>query len=193
MEPAVRGFLASCPRALDKGKSSTRTALRRLCGLAPQLLPEPSQINNSRFLQGHLQRRGSIEAQSSLLLFQKLFQTDANFFVIEHFTALDLRESFFDLADKPIVVPQQAFDCFANKGLRISALLFRYALQLSLKLRRKIDFHIVSLSARSDIGQEFDINGWRRGCRPWRRNRRRLPRLLAKRKSCPRSTSYLHR
>ncbi len=112
---------------------------------------------NSRFLQGHLQRRGSIEAESSLLLFQKLFQTDANFFVIEHFAALDLRESFFDLADEPLVVPQQAFDRFANKGLRVSALLFRYALQLGLKFRREIDFHMVSLLARSDKGQEFDI------------------------------------
>ena len=148
---------------------------------------------NSRFLQGHVQRRGSTEAESSLLLFQKLFQTDANFFVIEHFTALDLRESFFDLADKPLVVAQQAFDCFANKGLRISALLFRYALQLSLKLRRQIDFHMVSLLARSDKGQEFGINGWRRGCRPWRRNRWRLPRLTAKIKSCLPNTSCLHR
>src|SRR5260221_14611560 len=29
-------------------------------------------------------------------------------------------------------------------------------------------------------GEVFDINGWRRGCRPWRRNRWRLPRLTAK-------------
>ena len=66
----------------------------------------PSEGSDSlRFLRGRLQRRGSTEAESTLLLFQKLFQADANFFVIEHFTTLDLRESFFDLADKPLVVP----------------------------------------------------------------------------------------
>src|SRR6266853_3905582 len=184
-ELTARGFLASYPRALDKGKPSIRTALRRLCGLALQRLPELSQIDSLRFLQGRLQRRGSTEAESTLLLFQKLFQADANIFMVENFTALDLRESFFDLADEPLVVPQQAFDRFANKGLRVSALLFRYALQLSLKLRREIDFHMVSLLARSDKGQEFGINGWRRGCRPWRRNRWRRPRLPAKIKSCP--------
>jgi hypothetical protein len=40
-----------------------------------------------------------------LLLFQKLFQADANIFMVENFAALDLRKSFFDFADEPLVVP----------------------------------------------------------------------------------------
>ncbi len=54
----------------------------------------------------------------------------------KHFTTIDLRESFFDLADEPFVLTQQSLDCFMHQRFTVASLLRGNTVKLSLQFWR---------------------------------------------------------
>ena len=78
--------------------------------------------------------------------------------MFQHFTTLDLHQTFFDLADKPLVVTQQTLDCFMHQRFDVASLLRRNTVKLGLQLWRKIYLHAVSLSALPNSVKAFATN-----------------------------------
>jgi len=73
---------------------------------------------------GSRQRWSSGLALAAALFFgDELFHSSGNFVVFKHFAAVDLRQAFFHLADKPLIVANQAFHRFMPQRRAIAPLL----------------------------------------------------------------------
>jgi len=55
---------------------------------------------------------------SSFLIRQR---NSGNFLMFQHLATFDLRQSFFDLADKPLVVTHQTLDCFMHQRFSVAS------------------------------------------------------------------------
>ncbi len=109
-----------------------------------------SRRDNSRCSLGHLPLPKSSELASDPTLFfgNQAFHACGNFFMLQHFTTIDLCQAFFHLADEPFVVTHQSLDGFMHERFTVASLLRSNTVKLSLQLRRKIYFHAVSVSAQ---------------------------------------------
>jgi hypothetical protein len=59
-------------------------------------------------------------------------------FMIDEPTALDRSQTCFDLAYKPRIVVEHAFNCFADAGLAVTTFLRGLVVKLGLQFRRHI-------------------------------------------------------
>src|SRR5712671_6604891 len=108
-----------------------------------------SRRDNSRCFLSPLPppRSSEVASDSALFLGNQLFHARGNFLMFQHLTTFDLRQAFFDLADKPLVVTHQTLDCFMHKRFSVASLLQGNTVKFGLQLWRKIYLHAVSLSA----------------------------------------------
>src|SRR5260370_4887653 len=72
---------------------------------------------------------------------QLVFHACGDFFMFQHFATIDLRQSFFDLADEPFVVIRQTLNCLMHQRFSVASLLRGNAVKLGLQLWRKVYFH----------------------------------------------------
>src|ERR1700740_802323 len=61
------------------------------------------------------------EVQRSCIRLDALFHTRGNFLMFQHLATFDLRQAFFDLADKPLVVTHQTLDCFMHQRFSVAS------------------------------------------------------------------------
>ena len=85
----------------------------------------------------------------------ELFHSIRDFVVLLHFPSIDLRQSFFYLAHKPLVVTNQSFHRFMDQRRAISPLLRGDAVQLGLQFGAKFHFHVASVKAASNPVKAF--------------------------------------
>jgi len=60
---------------------------------------------------------------TELFFGDELFHSSGNFVVFKHFSGVDLRQAFFHLADKPLIVTNQALNRFMHQRRAIAPLL----------------------------------------------------------------------
>src|SRR6266581_9571958 len=86
---------------------------------------------------------------AALFFGDELFHSSGDFVVLEHFPSVDLRQAFFHLAHKPLVVTNQSLHRFMHQGGTIAPLPGGNTVQLGLQFGRKFYFHAVSVSGGS--------------------------------------------
>jgi hypothetical protein len=113
-----------------------------------------SRRDNSRCFLSHLPlpRSSEVTSDPALFLGNQLFHTRGNFLMFQHLTTFDLRQAFFDLPDKPLVVTHQTLDCFMHY---VASLLQGNSVKFGLQLWRKIYLHAVSVSAPPNSVKAF--------------------------------------
>src|SRR5216684_2387766 len=116
-EVPVRVFLISCRDGLGLGKFSAQKPRCRSRVSAAQHFPVFFQRDNLQCFPGHSRPRWSsgLALAAALFFGDELFHSSGDFFVREHFPAVDLRQAFFHLADKPLVVTNQTLDRFMDQ------------------------------------------------------------------------------
>src|SRR5260370_2629031 len=107
------------------------------------------RTDNRRWFAGHRRLPWSSEPASGAALFlcYALFHARGDFFVFQHFTAVNLRQALFDLTDEPFVVTHEPFDGLVHQRLGVTSLLSGKAVKLRLEFRRKVHLHAVSVGA----------------------------------------------
>src|SRR5258707_14645882 len=78
--------------------------------------------------------------------------------MFQHFATIDLRQSFFDLADEPFVVIRQTLNCLMHQRFSVASLLRGNAVKLGLQLWRKVYFHAASVSGPPSSVKAFAAN-----------------------------------
>src|SRR5712691_591699 len=156
-EVPVRVFLISCRGGLGLGKFSERKPRRRSLVSDAQRFGVFSQRGNLQCFPGHSRPRWSsgLALAAALFFGDELFHSSGDFVVLEDFPAVDLRQAFFHLADKPLVVTNQTLDRFMDQRGTIAPLLGRNAVQLGLQFGGKFYFHGVSVRGGSGSVKVF--------------------------------------
>src|SRR5437879_832440 len=106
----------SCPHGHALASSSEWMGRCRFRVSSAQRFRVFSRRDNSRCFLSPLPLPRSSELASGPTLFfgNQTFHAFGDFFLFQHFTAIDLRQTFFDLADEPFVVTHQTLDCFMH-------------------------------------------------------------------------------
>ena len=158
------GITNSCPLSSlhvhGLGNASGRMARRRFRVLSERHFQVFSRRDNSRCFLSHplLPRSSEVASDPALFLGNQLFQTRGNFLMFQHLTTFNLRQAFFDLADKPLVVTHQTLDCFMHQRFSVASLLQGNTVKFGLQFWRKIYLHAVNVKAPPNSVKAFATN-----------------------------------
>src|SRR6266446_4827754 len=93
----------------EQKQTSTRL-LQNLLGISfAQAWSPRVTVDNSRCFLSRLPlpRSSEVASGASAFLRNQFFHACGDFFMFQHFTTIDLRQSFFDLADEQLIVSRQ--------------------------------------------------------------------------------------
>jgi hypothetical protein len=145
----ARGFLTSCPDDLGLDKSLVRKLRRRFRVSSAQHFGMFFRRGNLQCFPSHSRpgRSSGLALAAALFLSDELFHPSGDFVVFEHFSAIDLRQPFFHLTDKPFVVADQTLDSFMHERCTVATLLGSNTVQFRLYFWGKFYFHGFSVRA----------------------------------------------